>query len=124
MKYPNRLRELRKITNVKATDLADLLDVTFQHYYALERGDRQLSASQITKLSTFLSVTAGEVIGADVLLENDKQNGTDISSEIPMPNKKIANLIARANALPDQKQGNIIEALEALVKYHEDNKNK
>lgn len=62
MKYPNNLREIRKDKNVKATDLADLLEVTFQHYYALERGDRQLSSQQLVKLAKFLQITTDEIV--------------------------------------------------------------
>lgn len=70
MIYPNNLRDIRQkqsfgTSKVKAEKLAELLGVTFQHYYALERGDRQLSAQQIRKLANFLNVTTDEIINTD-----------------------------------------------------------
>jgi len=65
MKFPNNLREIRKKTNTKAKDLSDLLGITFQHYYSLERGEKQLYATQIRKLSKFLNVTVGELLGEE-----------------------------------------------------------
>jgi DNA-binding XRE family transcriptional regulator len=32
MKYPNKLRDIRKRTNANANNLADVLGVSFQHY--------------------------------------------------------------------------------------------
>lgn len=63
MTFPNNLREIRKSLGVKATDLADLLEVTFQHYYAIERGQRQLSATHLSKLANFLKVSTDEILG-------------------------------------------------------------
>lgn len=79
MKYPNNLRKIRKENNVKANDLADLLEVTFQHYYALERGDRQLSATQLSKLSTSLGFSIDEIVGEQGLIEQ-KKYGEHLSS--------------------------------------------
>jgi|GEM_PF-652278 len=126
MKYPNKLREIRKITNVKANDLADLLEVSFQHYYALERGERQLSATQLAKLSVFLNIPIDGIVG-DYQINNEIIEQKKSKEQLGFhgqQNIKMASLIARANSLPDQNQEKVIEALEALVKYHEDNKNK
>lgn len=74
MDFPNKLREVRKKFNVKATDLAELLDITFQHYYAIERGQRQLSATHLNKISTFLNVSADEILGNHQMPEESAEN--------------------------------------------------
>lgn len=60
-----RLREIRKHQKVSATELAKLLGVSFQHYYAIERGEKQLSAEQLAKLSLALNVKMDELWGRD-----------------------------------------------------------
>ena len=60
-----RLREIRKQQKAAAPELAKLLGVSFQHYYAIERGERQLSAEQLAKLSLALSVKMDELWGRD-----------------------------------------------------------
>jgi transcriptional regulator with XRE-family HTH domain len=74
MDFPNKLREVRKKANVKATDLAELLDITFQHYYAIERGQRQLSATHLNKISNFLNVSADEILGNHQVTEEASEN--------------------------------------------------
>lgn len=74
MKFPNKLREVRKKLNVKATELADVLEVTFQHYYAIERGQRQLSATHLNKLTEYLNVSSDEILGNQSMLENTSEN--------------------------------------------------
>ena len=84
MDFPNKLRDVRKNLNVKATDLAELLDITFQHYYAIERGQRQLSATHLNKLTDFLNVSADEILGNQPMPENQSEN-----KKIPKDLKKI-----------------------------------
>ena len=58
-----RLREIRRQQKAAAPELAKLLGVSFQHYYAIERGERQLSAEQLAKLSLALNVNMDELWG-------------------------------------------------------------
>ena len=60
-----RLREIRQHQKAAATELAKILGVSFQHYYAIERGEKQLSAEQLAKLSLALNVKMDELWGRD-----------------------------------------------------------
>jgi transcriptional regulator with XRE-family HTH domain len=75
MKYPNKLRDVRVKLNIKASSLSELLGVTFQHYYAIERGERQLSATHLNKLTAYLKVSTDEILGKQPLtnLEGTKK---------------------------------------------------
>jgi transcriptional regulator with XRE-family HTH domain len=83
MKYPNKLRDIRKRTSSNANDLAELLGVTFQHYYALERGERQLSAQQLAKLARFLNSTADEIISYTPLETDEIKNEKPQNNSVP-----------------------------------------
>lgn len=109
MKYPNNLREIRKKLNVNANDLAALLEVTFQHYYALERGERQLSAKQITALSSYLKVTADEILGEQKMLNDNKsveQNG-----DIPVLDDPHVRAMARRSLSKDPNKQALLKKL-------------
>jgi transcriptional regulator with XRE-family HTH domain len=64
--YPNNLRRIRKNHTDKhlrsGTKVAELLGVTPQYYYDLEKGKRRLHAEQIAILSQIFSCPADEIL--------------------------------------------------------------
>lgn len=120
MNFPNKLRDIRKRLDIKATELAELLEITFQHYYAIERGQRQLSATHLNKLTNFLNVTSDEILGAQPApesLENKK---------IPKDLKKILEekTLMFDGELMNDDDKNLIEQMLTKMYYKSKEQNK
>lgn len=53
MKIGERIRKFREANNVKAVDLAKLLNVNLRTYYRYEKEERQISIYELIELAKF-----------------------------------------------------------------------
>lgn len=69
----NRLRELRESMKMSGTKVADMLGISPQYYYNLEKGNKRLNDELILKLSKIFNVPADYIIGAKELDKDFKE---------------------------------------------------
>lgn len=63
MKPTTRIRQLREQRGLTGTKLAELLGISPQYYYDLERGARRLNEDIIVKLADILGVSSDYLLG-------------------------------------------------------------
>lgn len=63
--YPNRIRELREKRKMSGTKLAEMLGVSPQYLYDLEKGERRLNEKLIKRLAQIFNVSADYLLGND-----------------------------------------------------------
>ena len=61
--FGSRLREIRKSKNMNGVTIAQLLCITPQYYYDIEKGKRNLSAEIAVKLADCFSVSLDYLLG-------------------------------------------------------------
>lgn len=59
----SRIRRLRKERKLSGIKVAELLDITPQYYYDIERGERRLTAEIAAKLADVLHTTVDYLLG-------------------------------------------------------------
>lgn len=60
---PNRIRELRESRGLSGTYIAEIIGVSPQYFYDLEKGDRRLNETMIKQLALFFGVTTDYLLG-------------------------------------------------------------
>lgn len=63
MDYPNRLRELRKEKDMSGTQVAEMLNISPQYYYDLEKGKRRLNVELAQKIAEIYNVSVDYLLG-------------------------------------------------------------
>lgn len=63
MKPATRIRQLREGKGLSGTKLAELLGISPQYYYDLERGARRLNEDIIVRLADILGVSSDYLLG-------------------------------------------------------------
>jgi transcriptional regulator with XRE-family HTH domain len=81
MNANNRLREIRKERNISGVRVAEILNITPQYYYEIERGKKRLSAEMATKLANFFNVSLDYLLG-----RTDDPNSESTSATINRSN--------------------------------------
>lgn len=69
MYYYQRLKDLRNDKEMKQREVAELLDISQQHYYLYECGKRQIPLDKVIVLAKFYDVSIDYIAG----LTNDKR---------------------------------------------------
>lgn len=64
----NRIKELREAQGISGTKLAELLHISPQYLYDLERGERRLNEDTVVKLAEVFNVTTDYILGRDETL--------------------------------------------------------
>ncbi|RJX17674.1 MAG: XRE family transcriptional regulator [Desulforudis sp.] len=109
----NRLRELRKRSPFSAAEVAEKLDISVQHLYDLEKGERRLNEDQLRLFADIYLVSTDYVLG----LTDDPHPKP--GAPVPQKTTKLIDSIMRAKDLPEENAEQIAEALDALIEYHE-----
>lgn len=65
-----RIREIREKRKESGTAIANMLDISPQYYYDIEKGDRNLSIEIAIKLADFWSVSVDYLLGRN---DNDSR---------------------------------------------------
>ena len=71
MEYAKRLRDLREDRDLTQSDVARVLNTTYQYYSNYEAGKRELPFSRAIKLAKFYGVSLDYLAG---LTDNPKNN--------------------------------------------------
>lgn len=78
-----RIREIREKRKESGTSIADMLGISPQYYYDIEKGERNLSIEIAVKLADYWSVSVDYLLGRnDIELKEDKLDDTFKRSEI------------------------------------------
>lgn len=107
---PNRIRELRESRGLSGTYMAEIISVSPQYFYDLEKGRRRLNETMIKQLALFFVVTADYLLG----LTDDPAppRYLEESNVLSIP-AHLAPLLDAAKDLPPEK----IEPLVAIAKH-------
>ncbi len=63
MKYSQRLRDLREDNELTQSDVAKVLNTTYQYYSTYESGKRELPFSRAIELARFYNVSLDYIAG-------------------------------------------------------------
>jgi transcriptional regulator with XRE-family HTH domain len=107
----NNLRELRLSKKIKASALADALSITPKHLYDLETGKRRLNIDHLQILTAELGVTADEILGEPIHVNNNSSVEDKIKKIMNDPQSKQYILVTEKAI----KQGMSPETLEKLI---------
>lgn len=77
----NRIKELRLERRLSGPKLADMLGISTQYLYDLERGERRLNDELIRKLVEIFGVSADEILGLDKSTTQDDQPDNEVLTE-------------------------------------------
>lgn len=77
----NRIKELRLERRLSGPKLADMLGISTQYLYDLERGERRLNDELIRKLVEIFGVSADEILGLDQSTIQDDQPDNEVLTE-------------------------------------------
>ncbi|TDL58318.1 XRE family transcriptional regulator [Paenibacillus dendritiformis] len=94
-----RIREIRKDKKISGTRIAQLLDISPQYYYDIERGKKSLSAEKAAKLAEIFGVSVDYLLGvSDELGVNKDAN----QSHYALTEKDEADIAKRLEAMMDE----------------------
>ncbi|MDH7577154.1 MAG: helix-turn-helix transcriptional regulator [Bacillota bacterium] len=118
IKSTNRLRELREERGKSGTEIADLLEISPQYYYDLEKGVKRLNEPLIRKLTEIYGVSSDYLLGyADdprPLPHEGEKSQMEYKSDIEEQWPEVANVLRRSGKKPTPKErrriARIIEA--------------
>ncbi|MDO3678671.1 helix-turn-helix domain-containing protein [Paenibacillus ehimensis] len=96
----NRVRDIRKARNMAGTVVAELLNITPQYYYEIERGKKRLSADMAGKLAAHFQVTTDYLLGL---------------SDEPSPNASAMEAKRDASSLTPKEEKDIARDLERML---------
>lgn len=87
---PNRIRQLRESRGLSGTYMAEIISVSPQYFYDLEKGRRRLNETMIKQLALFFVVTTDYLLGLTDdpapprYLEESKVNVLSIPSHLAL----------------------------------------
>jgi len=107
---PNRLREIRARKGISGNRLAEVLGISPQYYYNLEKGNKRLNEDHIRALSAYLNVSANDILGLPGPNEDDLP-ALDSWKQAPNFGDAILVLvdIQIAHGLPDEWFGKMVK---------------
>lgn len=85
----NRIRKIRKEKGIAGTTVADILGITPQYYYEIERGKKRLSANMATELAAYFGVKIDYLLGQ---IEENEQTNSSVSANTINSNYSIDEL--------------------------------
>jgi len=109
---PNRIRELRKSKGLSGTYMAEVISVSPQYFYDLEKGHRRLNETMIKQLALFFNVTTDYLLGLTDDQAPQRYFERPNANALSMPSH-LALLLEAAKNLPPEK----IEPLVSIAKY-------
>lgn len=109
MSFPQRLIELRKYKKLTQEELAKQIGSTRSALSLWELGLREPDQETLQRFADFFGVSTDYLLGRD--------NNTPPPNQKP---KKLYDVIARAEDLPEENLDQVVDALEALIKHHEE----
>lgn len=98
-----RIREIRKEKKISGIHIAELLHISPQYYYDIERGKKGLSADKATKLAEIFGVSVDYLLGITDETSNAKE-------QLNLPKKDEADVAKRLEAMMSE-----LESDSALV---------
>lgn len=101
-----KLEELRRRKGVRQEDVADYLNIARPTYTQYENNKRRPDIDTLKKIADFFDCSTDYLLGKAVERNTKKQ--------------KLYDVIARAKDLPEENIEQVSDALEALLKHHEE----
>lgn len=129
IKSTNRLRELREERGKSGTEIADLLEISPQYYYDLEKGVKRLNEPLIRKLIEIYGVSSDYLLGyADdprPLPHEVREPQMEYKSDIEEQWPEVANVLRRAGkkVTPADKR-RIAKIIQAAIPAEDDEEKK
>lgn len=97
MKYPNRIRILRKRADLKVEDLAARFNMTESNFYKLERGGNRLDMGLAKQLSELFGCRLSDLIV-------DNNDGVEFDDELFELAREVAIKAAEEKGVNDSRQ--------------------
>lgn len=72
-----KLKDLRESSKISGPKLANVLGITTQYYYDLEKGNRRLNEDILNKLADFYKVSVDYILGRELKKELPVQEAQD-----------------------------------------------
>lgn len=107
--FSSRLKQLRESKKLSQRDLAKILKLSPSTVAMYEVNQRSPDKETLSVIADFFNVSVDYLLGRD--------------NNVPPPNqkpKKLYDVIARAEDLPEENLDQVVDALEALIKHHEE----
>ncbi|MDB5053258.1 MAG: ansR3 [Bacilli bacterium] len=105
----NRVREVRREKNIPGTEVAELLNITPQYYYEIERGKKRLSAEMAARLAEYFGVTVDYLLGVSeyrfgrqMIIDTDKHVIRESTAQEEKNYLESNKIYAVRNALKDK----------------------
>jgi transcriptional regulator with XRE-family HTH domain len=100
-----RIRRIRQEKKISGTKVAQLLGITPQYYYDIEKGKRNLSAENASKIAKIFNVSVDYLLGRSESIIAEKVSNYEIDDRVR----------ALAREIQDLNSGDI-DLLEAMIK--------
>lgn len=110
MSLGERLSMLRYQKRLTQDQVSAKLGIKRARYSSWENNNSEPDIEMIHKLAQFYKVSSDEILGIETA-----NNPSHLYED-----KKTWNYVARANELPEDRRKQVWEALEALVRHHEE----
>jgi transcriptional regulator with XRE-family HTH domain len=91
-KTTNRLKELREGKGKSGTEIAELLGISPQYYYDLEKGNKRLNETWIRKLMAIYKVPSDYLLG----YSHDLNAGSDTTSDLDEEWSEVTGVLRRS----------------------------
>lgn len=106
-RYMEKLKELRKINNLRQKDVAEFLNISITGYASWEQGLSEPNIENLIKLADFYNTTV------DYLINREEEDGRIIIQEPELPNDE-KNLLTNYRKLPADLKESAQEYLKSL----------
>ncbi len=108
----NRIRELRESRNLSGTKLAEMLGVSPQYLYDLEKGERRLNESLMRRLAAIFGVSVDYLLGIDGPTDDHQKKEENLEDAWP----EVLQVLRRAGRKPTpEERRRIARIIEAAV---------
>lgn len=120
IKSTNRLRELREKRGKSGTEIAELLGISPQYYYDLEKGVKRLNEPLIRKLTEIYGVSSDYLLGYTddprPLPHEGEKPQMEYKSDIEEQWPEVANVLRRSGKKPTpEERRRIARIIEAAI---------
>lgn len=117
--FRDRMRELREEKGLTQQGLADAINIGKSAIALYETDKRQPDPHTLQKFADFFGVTIDYLLGRSDIRRLDQKENNNTYLPPQKPNK-LYDVIARAEDLPEENLDQVVDALEALIKHHEE----
>lgn len=107
----NNLKTIRTAKGLSGHKVAELIGISSQYYYDLEKGDKRLNEDVIISLTEILGVSSDEILGIKLA-----EGYSSIDAEYP----EVAKVLRRAEKPTERERKRIAKIIELIIEDTEE----